>query len=341
VTVATGERAELGLLGNAAECAPASAGGHATPAGIVSAEASLMGGRVSVHLQPRGSRPGAEHDARAVLGRLGAWANRLTRFSATSDLSRLNVDPGESVAVRPTLAAVLDWARAAEGATDSIVNAAMLDLRIAAETPWGAGADGPEPRRSVSGASAWSMDRGPRSTRIRRPAGLRFDLDGVAKGWLADRALALLAGYPAAVVNADGDLALHLAPGESWWIGIEDPAHPGMDIATLRLAAEWERGLTWFGVATSGISIHRWDNDGRPTHHLIDPRTGRPAETDIVQATVIAGSARLAEAYAKTAVILGSAEALLALDRPGVEGALLLTDRRDLLVLPKTMQYLP
>jgi thiamine biosynthesis lipoprotein len=319
----------------------ASMGAQAVTAEIVSAEAFLLGGRVSVHLQPRGSRPRAEEDARAILGRLGAWAVRLTRFSPTSDLSRLNADPGDSVTVRPTLAAVLDWARAAESATDSIVNAAMLDLRIAAESSWDAGAYGPERRRPVSGGDAWSMDRGPRTTRILRPAGLRFDLDGVAKGWLADRALALLAGYPAAVVNADGDLALHLAPGESWWIGIEDPAHPGMDVATLRLAAEGERGTTRFGVATSGTSIHRWDRDGRPAHHLIDPRTGMPAETDIVQATVIAGSARLAEAYAKTAVILGSAGALLALDRPGVEGAVLLTDRRDLLVLPKTMRYLP
>ena len=85
-----------------------------------------------------------------------------------------------------------------------------------------------------------------------------------------------------------------------------------------------------FGLATSGTSIHRWVREGVPAHHLIDPRTARPAVTDIVQATVVASSAREAEIFAKAAVILGSDAALAALDRPGVLGAIVLTERGEL-----------
>jgi thiamine biosynthesis lipoprotein len=313
---------------------------------IVSREASLMGGRVAVHIHPGAAPLAANRDGDLVLRRLGAWADRLTRFRTTSDLMRLNADPRAAVPIRPTLAAVLDWGRAAESATDSIVNVAMLDHRLAAEaTPdaaVGALRSGGrvDSNRPVGASDSWSMDRGARTTWVRRPNGLHFDLDGVAKGWLADRALALLGRYPAAVIDADGDIALRLAPGESWWIGVADPNRPERDLATLRLTGTSSILSTTFGMATSGTSVHRWGRGGPLRHHLIDPRTGFPAETDIVQATVIAGSARTAEAWAKAAVILGSADALAALDRPGVKGAILVTDAGDLLMPPSTMRYL-
>ena len=80
-----------------------------------------------------------------------------------------------------------------------------------------------------------------------------------------------------------------------------------LPLATLRLVGGdgWTRS---FGAATSGTSVHRWQlADGRANHHLIDRRTGRPADTDVVQATVVAPTAREAEMIAKTAVILGCA----------------------------------
>ena len=94
---------------------------------------------------------------------------------------------------------------------------------------------------------------------------------------------------------------------------------PGRPSSNSTCAAR-RRGPTAFGLATSGTSVHRWTIDGRSSHHLIDPRTGRPARTDLVQATVLAGSAREAEAIAKTAVIVGSEAALGRLDRPGILG---------------------
>lgn len=311
----------------------------ALPPALTSAYAPLMGGRVAVHLRPGDpSRiPAAERDGARLLRRIGAWADRLTRFTTTSDLARLNADPRDDASIRPTLAAVLDWGRAAEGLSDGIVDISRLAERLAAEglepgSP-------PSPVFAHEGAG-WSLERRPRGALVRRRRDLRFDLDGVAKGWLADRAIGLLDGYAAAVVDADGDIAIRLGGGEPWRFGVADPNRPDHDLAVLELRGPAGPGGTLFGLATSGTSVHRWVRAGHPTHHLIDPRSGRPAHTDVVQASVLARSAREAEALAKMAVILGSAAALAALDRPGVDGALLLTDRDELLLTPPTLRWL-
>ena len=305
---------------------------------LVSVVTSLMGGTVGVHLRPvdggMTATSEARRAARSTLRRLGTWADRLTRFTATSDLARLNASQAARVRVRPTLAAALDWARMAEGLSDGIVDVAMLDARLAAE-------DGASPFVDIASIDrTWSMDRSRRETHVRRAVGLRFDLDGVAKGWLADRALGRLDSFPAAVVDADGDIAIRLRHGQRWPLGIADPRSKDEDLLELDLVGSDRHGGRHFGLATSGTSIHRWVHGDRLAHHLIDPRTGRPARTDIVQATVLAATAREAEALAKTAVILGSDAALDALGRPGVDGAILLTERDELLLTPATMRWL-
>ena len=72
---------------------------------------------------------------------------------------------------------------------------------------------------------------------MEREPGVRFDLDGVAKGWLADRALAITPGR-SALVDGDGDVAIRVAPGDTWAIGIGDPREPGTLLGALDLGAD-------------------------------------------------------------------------------------------------------
>jgi thiamine biosynthesis lipoprotein len=299
---------------------------EASATGPLSASRPMMGGEVSVHATGDTRRAGLE----SVLDRMGAWASRLTRFEPASELMQLNAAPGDRVRVGPTMTAVLDWARGAEGMTQGLVDVAMLDARLAAES-------GTETAPPVSASRRWSIDRGPRASTVRRTPGVRFDLDGVAKGWLADRALAISPGR-SAMVDADGDIALRLAPGDAWGVAIADPREDGAHLGVLQFAAgQTPRRL---GVATSGTSVHRWSHASGDAHHLIDPRTWRPAATDVVQATVVAGSAREAEVLAKTAVIAGSERGLRLLDRPGVLGVLILTTRGEVRATPEMLRWL-
>jgi thiamine biosynthesis lipoprotein len=293
-----------------------------------------MGGRVSIHVRPAGMPSGAQEQAiRLVLARIGAWAGRLTRFEAGSELSRLNAAAADRVDIGPTLTAVLDWGRGAEAITDGIVDIGLLDARLLAES----GPAGSEP--PVRAASRrWSLIRHDHGATVVRPAGLRFDLDGIAKGWIADRALDLLPGV-SAVVDADGDIAVRIVDDEGWDIGVADPHEPGTILSTVRLT-RGTHPVARYGIATSGTSVHRWTRAGTTRHHLIDPRTGRPAGTDVLQATVIGHTARAAEAYAKTAVILGSEAAAERLDRPELLGLVLVTGTADVLVTPATLEFI-
>jgi thiamine biosynthesis lipoprotein len=176
---------------------------------------------------------------------------------------------------------------------------------------------------------------------VREP-GVRLDLDGVAKGWLADRTLDLVLGRVpghTALVDGDGDVAAWVVAGDELLVGVSDPAADDANLASLRLVADGV-GPRRFGVATSGTSVHRWGHGAAATHHLIDPLTWRPAQTDVIQATVLADTARAAEAFAKATVLAGSDLAAEILDRPGVHGALLLTTRGEIRATPGLLTWL-
>lgn len=305
-----------------------------------------MGGRLVLHVacDPRadGAGDAARRDMRRVAGRVVAWSHLLTRHEPGSPLLRLNADPRQRVPVGPTLAAALAWAGDAAILTGGIVDVTRLDERLRAEGP------SPPSLPPATGAlpgpptdRAWRLvGARPGRQLLERAPGLRFDLDGVGKGWLADRALRLLSSHPGAVVDADGDVALRIAPGDRWEVGVADPRDDDALLAVIALADEpgtpGASRRTW-GVATSGTSVHRF---GPRAHHLVDPRTGLPADTDVVQATAIASGAAAAEAFAKAAVILGAANGLDFLDRSGVAGAILLLEDGRVLALPRTTELL-
>ncbi|MGZ8687679.1 MAG: FAD:protein FMN transferase, partial [Gaiellaceae bacterium] len=111
------------------------------------------------------------------------------------------------------------------------------------------------------------------------------DLGGLGKGYAVDRVAESLSVAGPCLVNAGGDIAIR---GGSWPVGVADG-----------LTLELSRG----GVATSGRDRRRWVRGGREAHHLIDPSTGRPAESDLVRVTVVADSATEAEVLAKAAFL--------------------------------------
>ena len=132
---------------------------------------------------------------------------------------------------------------------------------------------------------------------IARPPGVRLDSGGLAKGLFADVLAARLSGHASFAVDCGGDLAIGGRAGTERLIDVQSP-FDGIILHRIAL----RRG----GVATSGIGRRSWlGSDGRPAHHLLDPATGRPAFTGLVQATAIAPSALQAEVRAKAALLAG------------------------------------
>lgn len=259
-----------------------------------------------------------------------------SRFRATSGLSRLNACAGQGP--QQVSADLLRLAQAMEtawlatgGLFDPTVLTSMrvlgYDADFATVTSRAASALDDILLPAAPGMSAVTIDES--SSTISLPPGVGLDPGAIGKGLAADIVAEELsaAGAQGVLVNLGGDISLagEPAPGEPWSIGIEDerrPAdHPDRVMATVSV----DRGRA--GVATSTTLKRRWAQGRR--HHVIDPRTGSMSASDLVQVTVIAPSACLAE-WTATAALLQPAEAALAWLHQQDRAAILMTDDRVL-----------
>jgi thiamine biosynthesis lipoprotein len=290
-----------------------------------SVEFLAMGSRMTAITD--GDSPSAAARLDQVSHWFDVWEDRLSRFRADSELSLLNRSAGRPVPVSGVLWEAMRAALWAAGFTDGLVTPTMAPQLAAAGYDrsfelmgeWSDGTAAPPP--PAADWRAIRMDPATRSVTV--PVGYSLDLGGTAKGWSADRALHRLRAHGAALVDAGGDIALHgpRQGGEGWPVGVADPAEPGRSLELLSLL----RG----GVATSGRDYHRWFRDGQWLHHILDPRSGLPATTDVVSATVVAPTTLQAEAAAKVVLILGSQSGMTWLEaRPSLAGLAVLEGGR-------------
>lgn len=228
---------------------------------------------------------------------------RWSRFIPTSDLTQLNLRPGQPVPVDPTtldlVQSMCDAWRFTGRRYDPTVLPGLVcsGYRTSVDDPTRHSSI--DPRATAIGEpGAITIDRG--GSTVTLPVGTAIDPGGIGKGLAADivtdHLIAL--GAEGALVCIGGDLAVAgTAPIDAGWtIGIEDPRHPGQDLATITIGCG--------GVATSSTRSRRWTgHHGRQIHHLVDPATGRTADTDISAVTVVAASGWLAEAHASALAI--------------------------------------
>jgi thiamine biosynthesis lipoprotein len=214
--------------------------------------------------------------------------DRLTRFEPSSELSRFNVSAGGWVAVSAELDALLRESLRAFEVSGGLVNVAVLPALLAAgytrDFAAGPTARGVPPRIPPL-PEVLEMRAGEARLRV----GSAVDLGGIAKGWMADRLAERLGDN--VLVNLCGDLFARGggASGEGWPVGFGDKTLLLKDL----------------GAATSGTTKRAWAGG----HHLIDPRTGLPARSDLSEVSVLATTATDAEIYAKVALLLGSRDA--------------------------------
>ena len=265
--------------------------------------------------------------------RLLEWHQQFSRFVPGSELTRLNEDPRETVPVSPLMRRVVESAVRAAAATDGLVDPTLLGELERAGYDGHFEGDGiplasalaraPERRAGRPAAEArWRLVRTDRRTgTVARPPGVRIDPGGIAKGVFADELAVQLARYEAVVVDCGGDLRLGGTEAPAREVHVASP----FDDAILHTFV-----LRSGGVATSGIGKRSWVGvDGRVAHHLLDPATGAPAFSGVVQVTALAPTATEAEALSKAALLRGPAEAGGVL----LHGGVVVLDSGDFLVL--------
>lgn len=254
------------------------------------------------------------------------WEQSLSRFRENSELSELNRRAGQYVPVSPVLWEVLNVALVAAEQSGGLVVPTILPALLAAGYDRSFDQMSAKSDRSKLDAPAtleqWhNIEMEDEGHFVYLPPNTALDFGGVAKGWAAQQAVQRLAQYGPALMDAGGDVATSgpRADGSSWPIGISDPFAPDKELELLLLAGN--------AVATSGRDYRRWQQGGQWKHHIIDPRTGQPAATDIFSATVVAPDTVAAEVAAKTALIMGSAAAIPWLDcQPSLAGLLVRED---------------
>jgi len=270
-----------------------------------------------------GGGPGLAQRARQRLDHLeGLWS----RFRPDSEVSRMNAAGGRSTEVsaetiRLVGTAVEAWS-VTRGAYDPTVLGDVLraGYTVSFESLRAVPA-GPlahiEFRIGAGGIRVDALNH-----TVELPPGVGFDPGGIGKGL--------------ACVNVGGDLRVcgtppDSAPGSGWAIGVDDPFTDG-SIAVL--------GLADGGVATSSRLLRRWTGPGgKPSHHLIDPRTGKPADSGLATVTVVAARAWQSEMLSKAVFLTGATAGAVLLDDFGAAG-LLVTDDGSLLKTANLASFL-
>ena len=131
--------------------------------------------------------------------------------------------------------------------------------------------------------------------------GAQLDLGGIAKGYAGDAVRTVLAelGVTSAVIDLGGDVGLLGAKpdGSGWRVAVKDPADPSEFLGVLTAADTF--------VVTSGIYERGFEENGVRYHHIIDPKTGKPAESGLVSVTVVCGDGAWADALSTACFVLG------------------------------------
>jgi thiamine biosynthesis lipoprotein len=240
---------------------------------------------------------------RSALAALDAAASR---FRDDSELSQANRASGTRTRVGPVMrdatAASLRMARATGGLVDPTVGADVVaagyDRRFADLDSTTPRTVAPLPARRACWADVVLLpdDSGAWLT---VPAGTRLDLGAVAKAWLSDSlAAAATTLVPGGVlVDLGGDLRVTGRPPRDGWVIGLPPGADGQRVIAIQSG----------GLATSAQDVRRWATTDGPAHHVVDPRTGRPAVSPWRAVSVHAATATEANAASTAALILGEA----------------------------------
>lgn len=264
-------------------------------------------------------------------------------FSATigdSDIGRLNAANGAPVTLTQETAELLALSGEYFALSDG-----LFDVTVAPITRlWDVTQDFPviPKEKSLNNALAkvgyenLTLDEENRTASLTN--GAQVDLGGIAKGYIADRITDFLkeSGVPSAVIDLGGNVCvLGLKEGKPFRVGIAYPfSKDGELLGSLSVSDK--------AVVTSGVYQRYFRIDDQLYHHIFDPNTGYPAQTDLYSATILCDSAVRADALSTICILLGSERAIMLLQTlDDVDAVLIRSDGQVLVTSGFTQKYAP
>lgn len=166
-------------------------------------------------------------------------------------------------------------------------------------------------------------------TYIKLLEGQRIDFGGIAKGYTSARVMDIFqeCGIHSGMVTLGGNVQVlnKKLDGSKWQVAIRDPEHEGKILGVL--------GVENQAVITSGGYERYFEEDGETYIHILNPRTGYPADKDLISVTVISEDGMLADALSTSLYLMGREEAVSYWERYGEEFEMVLvTEKREILV---------
>jgi thiamine biosynthesis lipoprotein len=279
------------------------------PAGVVAATYGAMGTKVEMRIwtDRATAAKAAMDDAEAEIKRIEAM---MTTWTDTSEVSKINANAGgDAVPISQELVEVLQGARAIHDASSGVFDITFyamhglwkFDQDLVANVPTDAEIAA---RLPFVNGDLVEVDATKRTARLGKK-GMMINLGGIAKGYAVDRATEVLRknGFTSVMVQAGGDLLVKGRKGsDPWKVGIRDPR--GKDGDFFALAP-----ITDAAFSTAGDYERSFIKDGVRYHHIIDPRTGKPA-TACRSVTIFAPDALTADELDDAVFILGPEKGL-------------------------------
>ncbi len=269
-----------------------------------------MGGPCEIRVQAPPSMVRKACDA--AIAEVQRLEQKYSRYREDSLLSRINAAAGgPRIAVDEETAALLDFASRAHAQSDGLFDPSSGILRQIWDFKL-ARVPTEQERAAVLARIGWSRLSW-RRPELGLPAGMELDFGGFVKEYAADAAVAALraCGVVHGLVNLGGDISL-VGPqhdGSAWQLGVRHPRRPGAAIAQLPL----RRGA----LSSSGDYERYFVLDGRRYCHILNPRTGLPAQ-GFASVSVVAEQCLVAGAMSTVAMLMPPAAALAWLRQSGL-----------------------
>lgn len=273
--------------------------------------------------------------------------NELSWRLENAEVARINAAAGEgATTVSPAMAEWLERclqiSKESAGAFDVSIGRLSrlwdIDTWAAAEDPQDYELPGQEEIAQALATAGWqeiSLEQQTDGTNaVRIPAQMQLDLGAVGKGVALDEIRKVLeehAEVSGAVISVGGSILTYGSKpeGGTWQIAVTDPLDPSGSVGVLTLDGG-------YCVSTSGDYERYVEVDGVRYHHILDPRTGAPARSDVAGVTIVTRDGFLSDALSTACFVLGSEEGQKLLEKYDAEG--LFIDHEGTITMTEGMQ---